>query len=88
MKNNYLGWQMTKDVKQSISDALTRYYEKFGFPPQVLEVSDKLTEVPLPDGMQIVVKVHRMPINILLIGDENETQVQMDVAQESVKMDI
>ena len=62
----YLGWQMDmKDTKQSISDALKRYYEKFGLPPQILEVSDKFVEdVPIPDGMNLVIRVHRMPINI------------------------
>lgn len=70
----YLGWQMNmNDTKQSISDALKRYMDKFGFPPQILLVSDQLEEVPLPENMQIVVKVHRVPKNILLIGNDTES---------------
>jgi hypothetical protein len=83
MKNEYFGYQMNmKDTKQSISDALQSYYKRFGMPPQILEVSDKLQEVPVPDGMKLVVRIHRMPINILLIGDDHETsQVQMEVEE-------
>jgi len=70
MRNFYFGWQMdTKNVQQSISDALQRYYAKFGLPPQIILVSDKLEEVPLPENMELIVKVQRVPKNILMIGD-------------------
>lgn len=71
MRNYYLGWQlMMTDVEQSIKDALERYYKKFGTPPQIVLVSDKLEEVKLPEELQLVVRVQRVPKNILMIGEE------------------
>lgn len=66
----FLGWQLRMDdPKQSVSDALERYYKRFGYPPQILLVSDKLEEASLPDGMNLVVKVQRVPKNILMLGE-------------------
>lgn len=71
MRNFYFGWQMNmSDTKQSIYDALMRYYTKFGFPPKILLVSDQLEEVSVPAEMKLTIKVQRVPKNILMIGDD------------------
>lgn len=74
MNTVYFGWQLNlKDTEQSISDALKRYFDKFGFPPEIMLVSDRLEAVKLHEGMQIVVKTNRMPKNILLLGNDTES---------------
>lgn len=59
-------------VSQEISKALQVYIQKHGLPKQILlEMSNQLEEVQLPDGMNIVTKAVRIPKNILLIGVED-----------------
>ena len=68
-------WWMpsNRDISKNISDALDYYIKKYGKPPQILlEVSDKLEKVSLPDGMNIVVQSFRMPKNIIHIGDAGD----------------
>lgn len=69
----YRGWQV-QDMKQPLSknldDALQNYIQKHGLPTQILlEVSDQLPEVPLPEGMNIVIKSVRIPKNIIFVGE-------------------
>ena len=68
-------WWMpsNQDVSKNVSTALQYYIKKYGEPPQILlEVSDKLEEFSIPDGMNIVVQSFRMPKNIIHIGVSNE----------------
>jgi len=91
MTQSQMGWQLNmKDVGQSISDALQHYIKKYGQPPQILlEVSNKLEEVPLPDGMNIVVQSLRVPKNILFVGEIHEKpQMGVPLETKSFKMDI
>ncbi len=73
---DYRGWQindMKKPMLQNTSDALQAYIQKHGLPEQILlEYSDQLEELLLPEGMSIVTKAVRIPKNILLIGDLHE----------------
>lgn len=72
--NYYFGWQLNmQNRNQSISDALQRYYDKFGLPPHIIEVSDQLKEYKLPEGLQLIVNVAHIPMNVLLIGDGNSS---------------
>ena len=50
--------------------ALAYYQQKFGIPPQVLETS--LQDEPLPEGIELVVRVQRVsiPKHHFLIGEE------------------
>lgn len=66
----YRGWQVNPKVPfgQEISSALQFYIEKHGLPAQVLEVSDQLPASELPEGLQLVTNVVRIPKNILLVG--------------------
>lgn len=72
------GWQTGKaSTSEEISQAVQNFIDKFGFPPSVLEVSDKLEKVELPEGMTKVVSAVRLPKNIMLVGgksleEENE----------------
>jgi len=69
----FRGWQTSKGTtQQEISNAVALFIEKYGFPPQVLEVSDKLEQVELPEGLQLVKNVIRVPKNIMLIGVEDD----------------
>lgn len=73
----YMGWQLnTKNIPESFSDGLKWYISKYGMPPQILvEVSPRLEQVPLPDGMRIVVKVERiLQPNVILIANNEEVQ--------------
>lgn len=69
----YRGWQM--NLKNSLQDevqtALQEYLRKHGKPPQILEVSTKLEQVELPEGMNVVVQAVRLPKNIILLGFED-----------------
>lgn len=73
----YFAWQISmKNINDSVSIALQRYISKYGLPEQILlEKSDKLEEVSLPDGMNIVMRSVRIPKNLILIGETNETQM-------------
>lgn len=67
----YRAWQTGKNsTPEEISLAVQNFITKFGFPPSVLEVSDRLEEVELPEGLQVVVSAVRIPKNILLLGSE------------------
>ena len=71
----YRGWQMNmkNPIPQEISLALQNYIHKHGLPEQILlEVSDQLEEVQLPEGLNIVKKVVRLPKNIVYVGVEDE----------------
>jgi len=75
-QSQMMGWQLSnmKQVDQGVSDALAHYIKKYGNPPQLLlEVSDKLEPVSLPDGMNIVVQSIRVPKNIIFIGQSDAT---------------
>ncbi len=68
-------WWMpsNKFTAENIDNALRYYIKKYGMPPQILlEVSDKLEEFSLPDGMNIVVQSFRMPKSIIHIGDAGD----------------
>jgi len=80
----YFAWQLSmKDVNDSVSIALQRYIAKHGLPEQILlEVSDQLEPVKLPDGMNIVIRSIRVPKNIILIGETNEAQMGVPLASE------
>lgn len=70
----YRCWQMNmkNPIPQEISLALQNYIQKHGLPEQILlEVSDQLEEVQLPEGMNIVKKVVRLPKNIVYVGVED-----------------
>ena len=78
-----MGWQLNlKQEDYGITAALNYYINKYGLPPQILlEVSDKLEKVSLPDGMNIVKKAIRVPKNIIFIGALNETsQMGLEVS--------
>ena len=70
-----MGWQLNmKQDNFGIPIALEHYIKKYGMPPQLLlEVSDKLEKVSLPEGMNIVQKAIRVPKNIIFIGENNAT---------------
>ena len=69
-----MGWQLNlKQDNYGIPTALEFYIKKYGMPPQLLlEVSDKLEKVSLPDGMKIVKKAIRVPKNIIFIGSTED----------------
>lgn len=68
----FRAWQTGKGTTQDeISNAVKIFIEKHGFPPQILEVSDKLEQVELPEGLQLVKNVVRIPKNIMLVGTED-----------------
>lgn len=66
----YRGWQMNPKNSTSIEiqNALQFYIQKNGYPPQILEVSDQLDSVELPEGLQLVTNVVRIPKNVILLG--------------------
>lgn len=67
----YRAWQTGKSsTPEEISLAVQNFIDKFGFPPSVLEVSDRLETVEMPEGLQIVKNVVRIPKNIMLVGTE------------------
>ncbi len=81
----FRGWQMSQKntVQQEISNAVSFYIQKNGFPPKILEVSDQLGNVELPEGLQIVMSAHHIPKNIFLIGvNDEETNVRMETQSE------
>ena len=71
----YRGWQVNpkNDFGQEISSALQFYIDKHGLPAQVLEISDQLPASELPEGLQLVTNVVRIPKNIVLVGRYDET---------------
>ena len=68
----YRMWQTGKGTtQQEISWGVQLFIDKFGVPPQVLEVSDELEKVELPEGLTLVTNVVRIPKNIMFIGTED-----------------
>ena len=76
----YLMWQMDKTpISNNISNALQRFVEKFGQPPQVLETALPFNEVVLPDGLQLVIASSHLPKNIMLMGIETPEEILDDI---------
>lgn len=72
---NFRGWQFSEKepISQSVRDALDNYISRFGLPDQILIETGMLPkELPLPEGMNIVVRSVSLPKNILLVGDMSE----------------
>jgi len=59
---------------QEVSTAVQFYINKYGYPPQVLEYSDRLERVELPEGLQLVTNVVRIPKNMILLGRKEEDE--------------
>lgn len=71
----FRAWQTGKNsTPEEISLAVQNFIDKFGFPPSVLEVSDRLEKVELPEGLQLVTNVVRIPKNIMLVGTEESSE--------------
>lgn len=71
----FRAWQTGKhSTPEEISLAVQNFIDKFGFPPSVLEVSDRLEAVELPEGLQLVTNVVRIPKNIMLVGTEESSE--------------
>lgn len=71
----FRAWQTGKNsTPEEISLAVQNFIDKFGFPPSVLEVSDRLEAVELPEGLQLVTNVVRIPKNIMLVGTEESSE--------------
>ena len=70
----YRIWQMSNknSITDEISLATQNYIQRMGIPPQILEHSDQLEKVELPEGLQLVTHSVRIPKNILLIGVQDE----------------
>ena len=69
--NTYRAWQCNSKLSLSdnIYQAIQNYISKYGIPAQILEVSDQLDESIVPPAeMKLVIKVVRIPKNILLLG--------------------
>jgi hypothetical protein len=65
----YMEWMITdmkKPLPESIQQALDYHKQKYGTPPNILEHSNQLSDVPNVDGVEFV--QIRIPTNILLIG--------------------
>lgn len=75
-KIDYLGYQLNDAVSlsENVRQAIDVYIRKHGTPPNVLETP--LKDVPLPDGMSIVVRWISLPSNIFLVGKTEETLIQ------------
>lgn len=72
---NFRGWQFSEKepISESVRDALDNYISRYGLPDQILiETGTSPKELPLPEGMNIVVRSVSLPKNILLIGDMSE----------------
>lgn len=69
---NFRGGQFSEKepISQSVRDALNNYISRYGLPSQILLETGMLPkELPLPDGMNIVVRSVSLPKNIFLVGD-------------------
>lgn len=73
----YRAWQANpkNSFPSEVSAAVQSYINRYGFPPQVLEISDQLEKVELPEGLQVVVSAVRIPKNIMLLGLEESEVV-------------
>lgn len=65
---DYEGFQLNEKLplSENVRQAIALYQRKHGEPPNILETP--LKDVPLPEGMSIIVKWINLPNNILLIG--------------------
>ena len=64
----YTAWQFDNvPLDENVRNALDSYIEKNGLPEQIL-LETGLKELPIPEGMNIVVKTVSIPKNVLLIG--------------------
>jgi hypothetical protein len=65
----YMLWMMTNmkaPLSENIQQALDYHTKKYGAPPNILEHSNQLSDVPNVDGVEFV--SIRIPKNILYIG--------------------
>jgi hypothetical protein len=63
------------DPAVEVSQALKQYMSRYGQPPTIIEChADSL---PLPEGMNLVVKRVRIPANILLLGVSDEEEISV-----------
>lgn len=67
--SDYRGWQFDPHVSlsENVCNALDNYIKRNGLPKQIL-LETGLKELPLPEGMNIVVRVIDFPKNVLLVG--------------------
>lgn len=67
---DYRGWQLDPkgDLSQGVRDALDNYIKRNGLPTEILLETGRTGEIPLPDGMTVVVRCVSLPSNVLLIG--------------------
>lgn len=89
----FMGWQMSKaPLSDNVANAIQRYIEKYGSPPTiVVEHNPKvqLQDVPLPVGLNIVLRAERIVLpSMLLIGESNETSQMGMAVEEEDQMDI
>ena len=71
---DFRGWQFSEKepISQSVRDALNNYISRYGLPDQILLETGMAEELPLPDGMSVVVRRVSLPKNILLVGDMSD----------------
>ena len=65
----YMLWMMTNmnnPLPDNIKTALDYHQKKYGTPPNIVEYSDKIIDMPRMKGIKYVPV--RIPANILLIG--------------------
>jgi len=67
--SDFFGWQIgsEKDLSEEVRAALDRYIERYGLPERILIESGR-DDLPVPEGMGIVVRKISLPSNIILIG--------------------
>lgn len=67
---SYRGWQFSEKepISESVKDALDNYIKRNGLPKQILLETGIGEELPLPEGLNIVVRVVDLPRNVLLVG--------------------
>lgn len=89
-----MGWQIgSYSLSDNVAHALQKYIDKYGQPPSILIEHNPLVsfqDVPLPVGMNIVLRAERVVLpSMLLIGATNESsQMGMVVEEESVTLDM
>ena len=66
---DYRGWQFSEKepISQSVRDALDNYISRNGLPEKIL-LETGFAELPLPEGLEIVVRRVSIPKNVLLVG--------------------
>lgn len=88
-----MGWQLSKaSLSENVNNAIQRYVEKYGLPSEILvehNPSLQFKDVPLPVGMNIVLRAQRVVLpSMLLIGESNENSQMGLEAQTSDKVDM